>query len=423
MEDRRSDIKFGSSSCRGSGEASATAGGVGKGKKSRTPSLVLGNDEREASAATDIRSTWTGEKKIKIQDTPTSGGTGKVAMTMDDDSADKIVEEQEQGPDQIEGLDWDQDKLNEKIKCYLQQLKCDLPDNEDFWVHCDDIQRRELNERLALYRIRAYKEEHRKMTDANLKAIYPANFLEDEGYCELYELDFEWYFDPQYCDYARLQDYQRLMLRNNGEYEDWEEYRNACSTLESDQAFVQLWEKLLSNTKLMEFILTNRSYEPLKRESVAFYHALKIAAELSCIYKPLIHFGFTEFIFTVRFDHSWDKYYAGFFGELWKRVAKQKMNFKEALKEVYYEGKYTRGNFEWKYEFESSNPGPLEHLYNTHLNHIDEKAEEGVAYQLIMEAAKKIFPKRKTYYDYAKKKLGIAKEIGLIPLDPCESST
>ena len=35
-----------------------------------------------------------------------------------------------------------------------------------------------------------------------------------------------------------------------GEYEEWEDYRKACSTLEGDQEFVQLWEKLLSNTKV-----------------------------------------------------------------------------------------------------------------------------------------------------------------------------
>ncbi|CAN6314770.1 unnamed protein product [Urochloa humidicola] len=386
-----------------------------------------GSGEAYAASGTDITSAWTGEKKAKIQSTPTSGSgdTGNLAKYDDQHyCSGNIVQGQEQGPEQIEGVDWDQDKLKEKIDCYLQQLNCELPEDDDFWVHCDGKQRRELNERLTLFRIRAHKEEHRKMDDASLKAIYLANVLEDEGYFKLYERDFEWYFDPKYCNYARLQDYQRLMLRNNGEYEYWEEYREACSTLEGDQAFVQLWEKLLSNKKLIEFFL-NRSCQLLKRESVAFYHALKIAAELSCIYKPLIHSGFTEFMCTVRYDNIWDKYYAGFFGELWNRVAKKKMNFKEALKEVYYEGKYTHCNFEWKYEFESGDTGPLEHLYNTHLSHIDEKAEEGAAYQLIMEAAKRIFPKRKTYYDYAKKKLGIAKEIGLIPLNPSshQSST
>nr|CAB3497759.1 unnamed protein product [Digitaria exilis]CAB3504036.1 unnamed protein product [Digitaria exilis] len=45
-----------------------------------------------------------------------------------------------------------------------------------------------------------------------------------------------------------------------GEYEDWEDYRKACSTLEGDQEFVWLWEKLLSNAKLIEHFLTDNSY-------------------------------------------------------------------------------------------------------------------------------------------------------------------
>ncbi|RCV40329.1 hypothetical protein SETIT_9G044200v2 [Setaria italica] len=205
MEDRPSDLKLGGSSRRGSGEASAAAA---------------------AADGTDTTSAWTGGKKPKIQSTPTSGSgdMGKVARDDDDDhsSAKIIVREQEQGPEQIEGIDWDQDKLDEKIDCYLQQLNRGLPDSDDddFWVHCDDRQRREMNERLALCRIRAHEEEHRKLDDESLKAIYPANVLEDEEYYESYELDFEWYFDPQYCNYARLQDYQRLMLRNNAEL--WE---------------------------------------------------------------------------------------------------------------------------------------------------------------------------------------------------------
>ncbi|PAN44404.2 hypothetical protein PAHAL_9G041400 [Panicum hallii] len=162
-------------------------------------------------------------------------------------------------PEQLEGLDWGQDELDEKIDWYLQQLNRDLPDNDDdrFWVHCDDKQRREMNQRLALCRIRAHeiKDECREIDVANLKAIYPPNVLEDNGYFKSYEHKFDWYFDPQYCNYARFQDYQRLMLRNN-------------------------------------------------------------------------------------------------------------MNFKEALKEVYYEGKYTLFRFEWKSEFENDDPtpGPVEHL-------------------------------------------------------------
>ncbi|KAG2545059.1 hypothetical protein PVAP13_9KG403057 [Panicum virgatum] len=313
----------------------------------------------------EVTSAWTGEKKTKIQSTPTSA-CGDIGEAEEDDASAMIIVQE--GPEQLEGLDWDQDTLDEKIDWYLQlqQLNRRLPDNDDddFWVHCDDKQRREMNQRLALCRIRAHmiKEEHREIDDANLKARYPPNVLEDNGYFKLYENKFDWYFDPQYCNYARFQDYQRLMLRNNGEYEEWEDYRKACSTLEGDQEFVQLWEKLLSNTK--------RS----KIESLVFYHMPKITAELSYVFTDRIHYGFPEFMWSVQFDNTWYKYFAGFYFGIWKRVAKQ-------------------------------------------------KAEEGVAYQLIMEAVKKFIPKRKTYYNYAKKKLDIAKEIGLIPLDPYKSST
>jgi len=33
-------------------------------------------------------------------------------------------------------------------------------------------------------------------------------------------------------------------------YQDWSYYYNAFSTLESDQQFVRLWEKLLDKTKV-----------------------------------------------------------------------------------------------------------------------------------------------------------------------------
>lgn len=53
------------------------------------------------------------------------------------------------------------------------------------------------------------------MDYADLKVIYPENVLESKGYFKFYERHFDWYFDPEYCNYARFQDYQRLVLRNN----------------------------------------------------------------------------------------------------------------------------------------------------------------------------------------------------------------
>ncbi|CAD6207210.1 unnamed protein product [Miscanthus lutarioriparius] len=96
-----------------------------------------------------------------------------------------------------------------------------------------------------------------------------------------------------------------------------------------------------------------------------------------------------------------DHFYARLYFEIWKRVAKQKMNFKDALDEVKDKAMWPFNWAEVKTEIETDN------------------LEEGdEAYWLIVEAVKKIVPRLKTYYDYAKKKLGIAEKLGLIPSMP-----
>lgn len=69
----------------------------------------------------------------------------------------RLINRTYQGP--IEGFDWDEDTICEKMGHYFEQLKADLPDgdDEDFWAYCDETQLQELHQRLALYRIRALK--------------------------------------------------------------------------------------------------------------------------------------------------------------------------------------------------------------------------------------------------------------------------
>ena len=44
-------------------------------------------------------------------------------------------------------------------------------------------------------------------------AIFPPSVLEDNGYYDHYECHFDWFFDPTYCKFARVEDYQRMVLR------------------------------------------------------------------------------------------------------------------------------------------------------------------------------------------------------------------
>lgn len=53
------------------------------------------------------------------------------------------------------------------------------------------------------------------MDKAELAAMYPLSVLEDQGYYKWHERDFNWYFDPEFCENAGFEDYQRLVLRNN----------------------------------------------------------------------------------------------------------------------------------------------------------------------------------------------------------------
>lgn len=138
------------------------------------------------------------------------------------------------------------------------------------------------------------QEKYRGMDDASLLAVFPPSNLEDNGYYKYYYRGgFEWGFDPVRCNYVHLQDYQRLMLPDNGEYEDWEYYHKTCSTLEGDQEFVQFWEEMSSKTELIELYLTRRSRKEQGHWKLLFYHGLKIAEGYPHVYKYLIRSGLT----------------------------------------------------------------------------------------------------------------------------------
>jgi hypothetical protein len=133
---------------------------------------------------TETTSAWTGEKKTKIQSTPTSG----------DHSSGKIVggQEHKQGwfrflkwnreesqREEIKGLDWDNDKLEKEIHGCVQQLK-DNPFiylggaiDDGAFVFLDDHEQRELDQRIALYRLRALSGEIPKYGRSRTVSVIP----------------------------------------------------------------------------------------------------------------------------------------------------------------------------------------------------------------------------------------------------------
>ncbi|KAJ1293074.1 hypothetical protein BS78_01G040200 [Paspalum vaginatum] len=314
---------------------------------------------------------WTGEKKAKFQSTPTS--SDDLVMTTaardatekegaDDTIMDVIKHEQEQqGPEEIiEGFAWDEAVLNEKIKSYFKLRRYhgipDYDDNEP-WDFKDEQQLNDMNIRLAICRIKAHK------------------------YFERFEHDFEWYFHREYRNYAYFQDYQLLVLRDTaGEYMKWDIYHGAFSTLESDREFIQFWEKLSSKTEWIKNFLGVDLSERTRMESLAYYHALKIGQEFTNIFSTLLCSAFSA-------------QYAFLYFDIWKLVAKQKMNFNEALFQVKGKGisplcLHVVGA-EIGIRDQMFFHGPVTSNYNTYVSNIDENLRDGEAYKLVMEAVKK----------------------------------
>jgi hypothetical protein len=117
---------------------------------------------REA-VGTEATSAWTGEKRPKIQSTPTpSGDLGEVARDDAGRSSGEIVHGQDQ--EQIEGIDWDGEKLSKEIDGLRQWMEVSSYDedyasahDDELWVQYNEEQQTALNQRLALCRIRAHE--------------------------------------------------------------------------------------------------------------------------------------------------------------------------------------------------------------------------------------------------------------------------
>jgi len=147
---------------------------------------------------------------------------------------------------------------------------------------------------------------------------------------------------------------------------------------------------------------------------VACVQALKIAAGFPNVSPRLVFSGFEEHMWSVKFDFRHKGLDAVYF-EIWKRVAKQKMDFREALLEVYHGKMFPSWILDIDLELENTTRArfSMKDKYNAYVACIDDLVSEDAAHPLITEAVKKMISKPKIYVDYARKKLDIAKQIGL----------
>ncbi|KAM3334751.1 hypothetical protein ACQJBY_029276 [Aegilops geniculata] len=130
----------------------------------------------------------------------------------------------------------------------------------------------------------------------------------------------------------------------------------------------------------------------MRNEVVAFYQSLKIALQFRHISGRSVLSGFEEQVESLRFDFNpHKKDLVSVYLELWKRVAKKKVNLGEALRQLYEDDVFPSRKALIKYALDSyPDTSLIKYNYDTYVDGIDEKLPEDEARPLIMEAVKKM---------------------------------
>ncbi|XP_014752087.2 uncharacterized protein LOC106865788 [Brachypodium distachyon] len=325
------------------------------------------------------------------------------------------MQRREQGAGKTEDLlHLDFEAAIKQVVQYFKQLSPGPPDDEAFWDKYDEPQLFKVYQRLALYRIKdqELKSTGKKLDIAQLKREYRPAILQAESYFRRYEKNLEWCFDPELCQRASLNDYQRLVIHDDGSYADWDYYRLTYHTYEGDAEYVSYCEEMSNAIKWIDEKVGLDKHQWERYKSIAYLQALKIAIAYHNIYRDAVMGAFN----SLQFDYDNRNDFYAVYLEIWKRVAKDKMEFVPAVKQIYEENMFPPRNSDIKLAMENH---PLKFRASVKDNYsyvacIDEKTSEDKARLLIIEAVKKMSPKwKKSYLDYARKKMQIAVRVGL----------
>lgn len=120
-------------------------------------SIYPDSDYEGLDVAVAATCTWTGEKKTKIQSAPTSENPCRIAGDVElSNKGVHVVDQEQDWLKQLVDCDWNFNDLKLATDQYVKQMPSGPPDSYDTG-RLDEQQLKELNSRLALFRIRAYK--------------------------------------------------------------------------------------------------------------------------------------------------------------------------------------------------------------------------------------------------------------------------
>uniref|UniRef100_A0A0E0FZG4 Uncharacterized protein n=1 Tax=Oryza nivara TaxID=4536 RepID=A0A0E0FZG4_ORYNI len=343
-----------------------------------------------------------------------------IATECNDATMEKNVEEANLLTQELNELGLGEDISTDKFRGYLRQLPQEQDSPVDISTQLDFNQLDAQNELHELYRVKYYKSLQQvsgtrsKLDHDEMINQYPFDMskqleevlicfendgtldsVDDEVLWEVlkcFDYIFVWYFHPEYCKLAALVDYQRLVIKNDGcMYANWDKYHMYFNTYDVEKQYVKYYGEL--SKKLKWGRVSNRG----------LYQAVKIATGFPKITAKLAYLGFHEFVSSMNYDVCFFKELDDVYFEIWQRVTKQKMSFRDAMKEVYELNRFPVRQQKMKYVLEINDCSQWE----------AEVAEDQVL-GLIADAVKKLRDKPRFYDDYIKKKINIAQAIGLI---------
>ncbi|KAM0877262.1 hypothetical protein ACQ4PT_035628 [Festuca glaucescens] len=371
---------------------------------------------------------------------PRDGGNTAAAQEQRQSAANKTAKDMEAIIQKLNELGLGEDISFEEHYGYLMQLpKYTYIDTK---IDLSIIDGHYMEIRHAVYRIRSFKLSQNvskyelccdELIDCPMdlldKEEFPSDFLVDMDFFKFFQQEgvLDWYFHPELCKIAGLDDYQRLVPRNHWkhdayEYANWEGYMGDFHTYEMEHEYIEYFETLLSELKWLENCL------PIRRTSSAIadkictrgiYQATKIATRFSKMTSHLAFFGFYECFTYMSIEATWCDGSDDLFFEIWKRVAQEKESLRDAVKEVYKLNKFLSRQDFMKYAVEEDDLIILEKGFQTCMRGVTKDVSEDEARELIAEAVKKQRIKPKFYHEYIKKKMDIARSIGLIPTVYC----
>ncbi|XP_044959797.1 uncharacterized protein LOC123410935 [Hordeum vulgare subsp. vulgare] len=285
-------------------------------------------------------------------------------------------------------------------------------------------QQRKVDERLALYRIRASKMAQGvsmdELDDMTLRKEYPPEALEEAYYFSDYgrEGTIDWHFDPDLSVHSYLSDYHRLVLKNGDgtRYLEWDKYCSWFTTYETDEEYLKYFEEISKKIKWIKryMIFERESPEWIEMEARAYRQAVEIAVDFPHISSDLAFTAYTDHIFNMRSDYFDREEIDPLLFDIWKRVTKQKITFRQALDQIRQENMFPRHEKCIQFVLDySSTYTRLQLTFDTCVEDIPDETPEDEGRRLITMAVWTKLHKEKTWSEYIMRKIEIAKHIGL----------